>query len=142
VATTLAVGVVLLCASLASALSSSAAGGTAPEAHAARTYHRCATFHDENSPYAHPGHANYGVYVTRGRISCQSAIQVMTAVFTGKGRAVEGTSYTLYHRWYCGGQMGGYSCQSSLHNPAGTFDVLACAAPLIGCPVNDSKLGP
>jgi hypothetical protein len=111
-------------------------------AHVARSYHRCATFHDTNSPYNVVGHDEYGVYITRGHVACHAAIRIMTAVFANKAEAIPGSSWGRYHGWYCGGQMGGYFCRNTLRNPMRSFEVTACAAPNLGCPVKSSQVGP
>lgn len=123
---------------------SAVAGATArsPVAHAAKSYHRCATFHDTTSPYTVVGHDEYGVYITRGRGPCRFSIKIMTAVFANKAEAIPGSSWERYHGWYCGGQMGGYFCRDKMRNPTRSFEVTACAAPNLGCPVESSQVGP
>jgi hypothetical protein len=134
-----AVVVVMLAATpIADAISN-----TGPPAQAARSFHRCATFRDRKSPYGGANEDEYGVYILQGRVICQTAIRVQTAVFAGKGKALEGqySAYSFYKGWYCDGQMGGYSCQNAEEHPGKRFAVLACSAPAIRCPVWDSHLG-
>ena len=119
------------------------ASATLPTAHAARSVHRCATFRDRKSPYGGAGEDKYGVYILQGHVGCKNATSVETAVFAGKGEALEGqySAYTFYRGWYCAGQMGGYSCQNAEKHPGKRFAVLACSAPDIGCPVWASHVG-
>jgi hypothetical protein len=115
-----------------------------PTAWAARSYHRCATFRDRDSPYGSPGEDEYGVYILKGHVACVAAIKIQTAVFAGKAEGLTGlhAAYSFYRGWYCDGQMGGYTCQNALEHASRSFAVLACAAPDIRCPVDDSDLGP
>jgi hypothetical protein len=139
-ATVVAVSAALMIAALAV----SAAAQARPGARFARLNHRCSTFKGPDI-YGQPHQPTerYGVYVTRGRVTCATAIHIVRGDINGKGVVHNGNpplgDYRSYDGWVCpGGNMGYEFCQRQsrpVANPRTEIVSVACKiADPRGCP--------
>jgi hypothetical protein len=122
---------VLTCALLVAVTVTAAPAAASRRGHArsaSAKYRRCGF---TSSPYG-----RLGIYIGKGKVGCKEAESLIHRSFYVAGEITHDGDLERYPgSWYCGGQMGAYTCsRPSPAHPHELIEGLECNLPSVGCP--------